>query len=264
MTQETAASGMPGHFAKVANVYREVRTTDPEPILYIRNALAGRASVRAADVGCGTGRYDRLLFEHIPNLHLICVDASQHMLEQLSGYLAQAHIQNFVTQLSRVEDLALEDGSLDAVLTFNAAHHFNFPTFLAKARHALCDDGRLFIYTRTPEQNAGSVWGRFFPRFNEKESRLYTLERMEAWLAEMPGLRVVEAKAFGYARKASLDRLLDQARSQHYSTFSLYSEREFEAACRAFDERVRRQFDDPEAISWHDENTMLHLAKVQT
>ena len=40
-------------------------------------------------------------------------------------------------------------------------------------------------------------------------------------------------------------------------------EREFEAACRAFDERVRRQFDDPEAITWNDENTMLHLVKVQ-
>lgn len=217
----------------------------------------------AADVGCGAGRYDRLLFEHIPNLRLICVDASAHMLEQLSGYLAEAHIQNFVTQLSRVEDLALEDGSLDAVFTFNAVHHFSFLTFLAKARRALGNDGRLFIYTRTPEQNAGSVWGRFFPRFNEKESRLYTLERMEAWLAETPGLRVVEAKAFRYARKASLDRLLDQARSRHYSTFSLYGEREFEAACCAFDERVRRQFDDPEAISWHDENTLLHLAKVQ-
>ncbi len=101
MTQETATTGMPGHFAKVANVYRELRTTDPEPILYIRDALAGRASVRAADVGCGAGRYDRLLFEHIPNLHLICVDASAQMLEQLSGYLDEAHIQNFVTQLSR-------------------------------------------------------------------------------------------------------------------------------------------------------------------
>ncbi len=254
---------MPGHFAKVANVYREVRTTDPEPILYIRDALASRANVRAADVGCGAGRYDRLLFEHIPNLHLICVDASAQMLEQLSGYLDEAHIQNFVTQLSRVEDLALEDGSLDAVFTFNAAHHFSFPTFLAKARNALGDDGRLFIYTRTPEQNAGSVWGRFFPRFTDKESRLYTLERMEAWVAETPGLRMVEAKVNRYARKASLERLLEQARSRHYSTFSLYGKREFEEACRGFNERICRQFDDLEAIWWHDENTLLHLAKVQ-
>ena len=254
---------MPGHFAKVADVYREVRTTDSEPILYIRDALARRASVRAANVGCGAGRYDRLLFEHIPDLHLICVDASAHMLEQLTGYLAEAGIRDFVTQLSRVEDLELEDGSLDAVFTFNAVHHFSFPACLAKARRALHDDGRVFIYTRTPEQNAGSVWGRFFPRFTEKESRLHTLESMEAWVAETPGLRLVEAKVFRYARKTSVDRLLEQARSRHYSTFSLYDQRELEAAYRTFEERVSRQFDDLEAISWHDENTMLHLAKVQ-
>lgn len=263
MTRETVVTGMPGHFAKVARVYREVRTTDPGPILYIRDILAGRAGVRAADVGCGAGRYDRLLFEHIPGLDLTCVDASQYMLEQLSGYLAEAGIRNFTTQLSRVEDLALERGSLDAVFTFNAVHHFSFPTFLAKARDALCEDSHLFVYTRTPEQNAGSVWGRFFPRFNDKESRLHTPERMEAWVAETSGLGLVEAKVFRHARKASLDRLLDQARSRHYSTFSLYDEGEFEADCRTFNERVRRQFDDLEAIQWHDENTMLHVAKGQ-
>ncbi len=105
--------------------------------------------------------------------------------------------------------------------------------------------------------------GALFPRFTEKETRLYTLERMEAWVAETPGIRMVEAKVFRYARKASLDHLLEQARSRHYSTFSLYGEREFEEACRAFNERVCRQFDDLEAISWHDENTLLHLTKVK-
>jgi hypothetical protein len=168
-----------------------------------------------------------------------------------------------VTLVARVEDLALDDGSLDAVFTFNAVHHFSFLTFLAKARHALSDEGRLFIYTRTPEQNTGSIWGRFFPLFTEKESRLYTLERMEAWVAETSGLRLVEAKAFRYARKASLDRLVEQARSRHYSTFSLYDDQELEAAYRTFKERICRQFDNLDAISWYDENTMLHLAKVQ-
>ncbi len=56
-------AGMPGHFAKVAEVYTGVRTTDEEPILYIRDRLAGRGAVAAADVGCGTGRYDLLLLQ---------------------------------------------------------------------------------------------------------------------------------------------------------------------------------------------------------
>ena len=263
MTGKATSTGMPGHFSDVAEVYGAVRTTDPEPVLYIRDALAGRASVRAADIGCGDGRYDRLLFDHIPDLHLVCVDSSAPMLERLAGRLAEAHIHDFVTRLSGVDDLALEDDSLDAILTFNAVHHFNVPAFLTTARRALGDDGRLFIYTRTPEQNAGTLWGRFFPRFTERESRLHTIESMEAWVVETAGLEMVEARVFRYARTASLERLFEQLRSRHYSTFSLYGEREFEEACHGFDERIRRAFDDLEAIRWHDENIMLHLTRVE-
>ena len=264
MTGATASVGMSGHFGRVAKFYRAVRTTDPEPVIYMRDALADRASVRAADIGCGAGRYDRLLFDHIPNLHLVCVDSSASMLEQLSNYLAEARIRNFVTRLSGVDDMALEDASLDAILTFNAVHHFNVPLFLANARRALGDDGRLFIYTRTPEQNAGNLWGRFFPGFTEKESRLHTIERMEAFVAETSGLEMVEAKVFRFARTASLKRLFEQVRSHHYSTFSLYDGRELEEACCGFNEQVRRAFDNLEAIRWNDENIMLHLRLCQS
>ena len=40
-------TGSQGHFAKVAGVYRDVRTTDEKPILKIRNQLAGRTAVTA-------------------------------------------------------------------------------------------------------------------------------------------------------------------------------------------------------------------------
>ena len=262
MTREISTVSMPEHFANIADVYRGVRTTDLEPIFYIRNALASRSVVRATDVGCGAGRYSRLLFEYIPDLHLVCADVSTQMLEMLSSYFAEGGIQNFSTQLSNVQDLALANESLDAVFTFNAVHHFNFAIFLAKARCALRDDGHLFIYTRTPDQNAGSVWGRFFPNFTEKESRLYTLDRMKAWIRQTPGVRIVEAEVFRYARTAAFDRLQEQVRNRHYSTFSLYDQREFEAACRIFSERISHRFKNLDAISWHDENIMLHVIKT--
>ena len=250
---------MDGHFSSVANVYREIRTTDPEPVYYIRDALAGRDAVLAADIGCGAGRYDKLLFEHVPNLHLTCIDASAQMIEQLTNHLAEADIRNFVAKVSSVADWPVSERSLDAVMTFNAVHHFAFPTFLGKAGHALRDDGRMFIYTRTPEQNAGSIWGRHFPRFTEKESRLYSIEQMERWVTDRSDLKIVEVKRFRYARRSSLKRLLSQARGRHYSTFALYDAHEFEAACRTFEERICHTFDDLEDISWHDENTLLHV-----
>ena len=75
-----------------------------------RDALADRARVRAADIGCGDGRYDRLLFDHIPGLHLICVDSSGPMLERLSESLAGAGIRAFTTRLASVDALSFEGG----------------------------------------------------------------------------------------------------------------------------------------------------------
>ncbi len=38
-------TSMQGHFAKVAGFYRDIRTTDEKPILYIRNQLATNKTI---------------------------------------------------------------------------------------------------------------------------------------------------------------------------------------------------------------------------
>jgi len=187
---------------------------------------------------------------------------SREMLAQLSQYLAGNGVRDFETIAASVEEMAIEDESLDCVFTFNAVHHFDFPTFIAKAGCAIRADGQIFVYTRTPDQNAGSVWGKHFPGFREKETRLYRLEEMERWIGETGRLTLIAAKTFRYARTSSLERLLAQARSRHYSTFSLYAEEEFEEACSAFDKTLRRRFDDPGRVEWHDENILLQIGRV--
>jgi SAM-dependent methyltransferase len=251
--------GMYDHFARIAGVYREIRTTDEAPILFIRDALADRDEVRAADIGCGAGRYDLLLFHHLPNLHLICVDVNRGMLAELSRYLTEGGFLNFETIVGSIEDLELEDESLDSVFTFNAVHHFDFQTFLKKAGRALRKKGQIFVHTRTPRQNAGSIWGRYFPDFCEKEKRLYHLTEMEKWVEQTEDLQLVTVKKFRYPRFSSLDRLLTQARSRHYSTFSFYKPEELETSCRIFEHRVRRHFHDIGEIRWHDENVVLQI-----
>ena len=41
--------------------------------------------------------------------------------------------------------------------------------FLAAGARVLKPGGLLFIYTRTPQQNARTIWGRYFPGFTEHE-----------------------------------------------------------------------------------------------
>ena len=77
------------HFSKVAPNYRGLRTTDVEPVRYVADLLKSYQKVAAADIGCGAGRYDRMLFDHMgEGLFLHCVDASEHMLEALKRALS--------------------------------------------------------------------------------------------------------------------------------------------------------------------------------
>jgi len=248
------------HFSNIAPRYRYLRTTDIEPILHIKRTLKELRRIIAADVGCGAGRYDLKLFRNLRGkLHLSCLDCNREMLEQLSDYLSRHKIRDFRTLESPAETLPLEDSSLDCVFTFNAIHHFDFSRFLEEASRVLKDRGRLFIYTRLRSQNSRNIWGRYFPKFNEKETRLHELGELEESVEAVPKLKLESVEVFRYRRQASLGSLIDRARNGHYSTFHLYSEKELKEALEEFEENLRRDFSDSRNISWFDENVLLVL-----
>ena len=249
------------HFSGLAASYNELRTTDLEPVLFLKDVLGGRESVRAADIGCGGGRYSLLLFEHLPDLQLTCNDVNESMLAGTARYLTDHGIENFSTVKADVAHLHLPDGGLDAVLTFNAIHHFDPCLFLNKAARTLTEGGYVFIYTRLQSQNATSIWGRYFPEFAERETRLYRLSDIEGWKDESGSLSMASIIFFRYRRRATLPQLLYQAHGKHYSTFSLYSPAELDRAAVDFERRIRKRFSDPDRVEWSDENAMVVLRK---
>lgn len=254
-----AIKNMYNHFSGIAPDYRQVRTTDVEPIIFIGERLRRLPEVKAADIGCGAGRYDRLLFQHITNLHLTCVDINERMLKKVSDYLKSHGIDNFKTIKADANDIPLENNSMDCIFTFNAVHHFDFVKFLGKSARALKRDGRVFIYTRLRSQNARSIWGRYFPLFSEKEIRLYELEEMKQWVQSVDSLSLEVIRSFKYKRLSTIERLVEQVRARHYSTFSLYEEDELDGALKTFQESIRARFQDTNRIEWFDENILLVL-----
>jgi SAM-dependent methyltransferase len=251
------------HFSTVASAYREIRTTDIEPISVISGTLRGLQNVRLADVGCGGGRYDLLLSQHIDNLQLTCIDVNESMLEQASEYLQEHGVTNFKTVQSTAETLPLESGSVDGITTFNAVHHFDFVKFVEEAIDAIDKKtGKIFIYTRTPSQNAESIWGQYFPGFNEREDRLYDLKEMEQMIQSVDGVRLDTAISFKYEREAQLSELVEKAQAKHYSTFSLYDDDELDEAVNIFQRAVEFGFDETGSIQWSDQNTLLILSPI--
>ena len=72
------------HFSAIAQIYKGMRTTDIEPILFIEAKLKGLDKIEAADVGCGTGRYSIALAKYFgEKFHLTCIDDNEEMLEVL-------------------------------------------------------------------------------------------------------------------------------------------------------------------------------------
>jgi len=253
------------HFSQVAERYRDLRTTDPEPIIYITQELGSILDlprIDIADIGCGGGRYSLLLARCLDGkVRLRCVDNNEHMLEALSTYLSANGISKFVIVKSDAESLPFGDNSFDCILAFNAVHHFKLRDFLAESARILRDRSLLFIYTRTPGQNSRNIWGRYFPQFCQKETRLYHQDELEQAVRAVPTLKLRTVKDFKYERVASLERLIEKAKNRHYSTFWFYSKSEFAVALAEFRQNISRYFSNPDQVRWLDEYLLLVIEK---
>ena len=238
------------HFEQVAPVYESLRTTDEAPVRRIRQLLPDRP-VTGLDAGCGTGRYSRLLRGLLPDGSLLAAaDVSAAMLAQLKT--ARGHALGVVPLLAAAEQLPLRTASLDLVTAFNCVHHFDLGRFLAAAARVLQPGGQLFIYTRTPQQNARTIWGRYFPGFTEHEQRLHSQAALRDAVRRTGGLTLVATQTFQHPRTSTAERLGAQAQGRHYSTFSFYTPQELRAATATFLTRLPG----PE-VCWVDEHLLV-------
>lgn len=238
------------HFAQVAGVYGAVRTTDVEPARDLVRLLPVRA-LRGLEVGCGTGRYTELLLERLAaGSSIVGVDACFEMIQVLRRSVTP----NAAIQLvcGDAAALPLPEGVFDFVACFNAVHHLHLDAFFEAATRHVRPGGHVFVYTRTVEQNARSIWGRRFPGFSDKETRLFQRGRLERAVAATTDLELLGVQEYRFARRAAVDALEACVRARAYSTFSLYGEAELAKALDCFVASLR-----PGEVDWTDENTLL-------
>jgi SAM-dependent methyltransferase len=244
---------------------RDLDVTAVGEIAWILKRLARSGSrIVILDVGSGTGRYlESVLAESgLEATRRCCAvryDAVREMLGGTSLFegLPSRSIKSVV---GLAECLPFAASSIDAVLAFNAIHHFGATGFLAEAGRVLRPEGRVIIYTRTPEQNRCTVWGIFFPRFADKEDRLFTVRELTAVVDQTGAFGKVELRAIPWRVETDLRRLIEQARSGAYSTFEFYSRSEFENVVETFERRVLDHFEDPSKIVVQND----HLLAVAT
>jgi SAM-dependent methyltransferase len=237
------------HFARVASHYTSLRQTDDEAVFEIRDRLPGGPLV-GVDVGAGTGRYTELLVKLLGARAAVhAVDLSQAMLLVLlhDGPRGQHPV-----ACCEAERLPIADSSVDFITTFNAVHHFDLDRFVQEAARVLAPNGHLFIYTRTPDQNAKSIWGRAFPGFTSRENRLHDEATLRRTLQR---LGTVDVRSFSFSRRATPTILAERVRGRSYSTFARYDTDELEDALDRFLQRI----DARDEVCWQDHNVLAHV-----
>jgi len=250
-------------YSSIAHIFRSLRVTDSAPVLYIKDDLGNYEKINAADVGAGAGRYAKLLFDHLGHekLSLNCFDTNEFMLKSLSDYMEDNNYTNFITKIATAEEMPIDDGVLDCIFSFNSIHHFNFYKFFNEAIRTLKTGGKIYIYSRTRKQNEESIWGKYFPLFRKKESRLFEPEEFEFKLGTVSGLELMETKIFSFDRDNTIKELVERASSRHYSAFFLYEQDEFDYALNKFETNLSENYSDPESIKWLDEKILYIVQK---
>ena len=255
-----SSSVVMGHFARVAREYDRLRATDPEPVYEIVHRLPSRALI-GIDAGSGTGRYAKLIAASLPKgSRILAVDASRHMLTVLAQdmFTAERSGSSPAPVISIAEQLPVKSWSADFVTCFNAVHHLSLPTFVKSAVRVLRPGGQLFIYTRTPEQNAQSIWGRRFPRFVDLECRLLPKTTLLQAIDRCDGLAVTDCKEFRFDRESTKKELLQEVWGGRYSTFSLYKPVDLENAAARFAGSLNTRY-----VQWVDRNLLVIAGKIQ-
>jgi ubiquinone/menaquinone biosynthesis C-methylase UbiE len=238
-------SSLQGHFERAAPIYDDIRNTDASVMdAIVPYFPCDDAPLYVADVGCATGRYARLLATRLGEIaRFLCCDCSRAMLTICQERVNQDGLsKHFQCCLASATNLPFSDSRINVVICLNAVHHFDLDLFIVEAVRVLRPRGLLIIYTRTPQQNARTVWGQYFPRFAERETRLHGTDRLEKAIVRIPGLRLECIEELTHVRTESVESLLRKAQNFHYSTFAFYSAQEFRLALAQFQKSLSDAF----------------------
>lgn len=183
------------------------------------------------------------------------------MLEQLSDYLTNNNYSQFETVVADASELPFENERFDAVVSFNAIHHFDLEQAISEMVRVTKNNGYIFIYTRTPSQNSQSIWGRHLPSFNEKETRLHSISVYENICRKSESISLLAAHYYHYKRKATLSDLIKKANLKNYSTFNLYSQEELKSSINEFGSIIKNNYLINSEVTWLDHNVLIIIEK---
>ena len=145
-------------YDRIGAGYNNTRCADPFITGRLHSLLCPEQNKQYIEVGCGTGNYTIALA--MKGLRIGGIDPSEKMLEQ-------AHLKNagINWQIGTAEDTGFNTSSLDGIVCVLTLHHWeNLQSAFSEFNRILKSNGRLVIFTSTPEQMSSYWLNHYFPK----------------------------------------------------------------------------------------------------
>ncbi|XP_051852434.1 uncharacterized protein LOC127561187 [Antechinus flavipes] len=170
-----------------AAIYQKHRFPPPEELLRIifsyLEEKKGKPYDLAVDVGCGSGQSTQVLVPHFARV--LGTDISEAQVQQAK----QAHSSSQVSFcVCPAETLPVEDGSVDLLTAFTAAHWFDLEPFMSELARVLKPGGCMSLSSYSPRMGIryGACSEALTRIFQETQAVLnkYANEKLQVLLSE--------------------------------------------------------------------------------
>ena len=162
-------------YDQIGNNYNVTREADPYLTKKLIELLIPNADGVYLDIGCGTGNYTIQLYQ--AGIRMIGMDPSEKMLQHAKKKNASIDWRKGI-----VEDIGLPDNSIDGIIATLTIHHWtDLKKGFSELSRVLKKNGKLVIFTSSPEQMKGYWLNHYFPKMME-DSRF-----------QMPGLDEIKS-----------------------------------------------------------------------
>ncbi|WP_407557842.1 class I SAM-dependent methyltransferase [Winogradskyella sp. 4-2091] len=161
-------------YNKIGANYNETRKADLHLTQQFIKHLNPNKDGLYLDIGCGTGNYTDALQKK--GFQFIGIDPSIEMLQ-----IAQARNKAINWKIGSAEITGLSNQSVDGIVATLTIHHWaNLTRAFSELEYILKPEGKIVIFTSTPQQMSGYWLNHYFPKM------------LEDSMLQMPSLEIVK------------------------------------------------------------------------
>jgi len=204
----------------------------------------GKVAGRVLEIGCGTGFYLVPLAQRLPGASCYGIDITDAMLTQAKAKAEEKGHGNCFLARADAHYLPFKEEAFDFVLMPQVLHFFQDLDRVAADVHRVSKQGaRLLVITTSHPQLRSQVDLAFFPGISIRDvARVPSLEEIR-YLFREHGFELFATVEFASTfRASSADTLTEWVVSKPWSSYLLFSDKEFNKRLRSFTRNLKRAF----------------------